>query len=92
MSYTFYSRVTDLVLEETRVADPTMDSEIQVQKTKIAFAMEVTTRLSDLGSHPMNAVLGFGTKYLKEKFSPWIQSQGGWVRELIFCVLIPLYK
>ncbi|KAJ7329430.1 hypothetical protein JRQ81_015604 [Phrynocephalus forsythii] len=81
-SYTFYRRVADQVIGKVLVADPTMDSEIHIQETKIAFAMEVATRLSTLGSHPMNIVLGFGIKYLKENVSPWIQSQGGWEKAL----------
>ncbi|XP_020641458.3 apoptosis facilitator Bcl-2-like protein 14 [Pogona vitticeps] len=82
MSYTFYRRVTNQFLGDALAAGSTMDSEIHVQRTKIALAMEVTARLSVLGSHPMNIVLGFGTKYLKDHFSPWIHSQGGWEKAL----------
>lgn len=84
LSYTFFKRVTDLFLEDVS-ADSTSEPEGQVQCTKVAFTMEVATRLTAVDNHPMNLVLGFGLKYLKEHFKPWIQDQGGWV-----CVLPPL--
>ncbi|XP_042325585.1 apoptosis facilitator Bcl-2-like protein 14 [Sceloporus undulatus] len=74
MSYAFFRRVTDQFLEEAPVSS-TMD---QIQRTKVAFAMEVAARLTAVDMHPMNIVLGFGARYLKENFSPWIHSQGGW--------------
>ncbi|KAH0616375.1 hypothetical protein JD844_027419 [Phrynosoma platyrhinos] len=80
MSYAFFRRVADQFLEEAPACS-TMDSEVQIQSTRVAFAMEVTARLTAMDRHPMNIVLGFGTRYLKENFSPWIHSQGGWVRE-----------
>ncbi|KAL8194460.1 UNVERIFIED_CONTAM: hypothetical protein K2H54_020193 [Gekko kuhli] len=81
MSYSFFSRIADQVLEEVPV-DPTGDSEARVQSTKVAYVMEVTTRLTAVDNHPMNLVLGFGTKYLKENFRPWVCSQGGWEKAL----------
>ncbi|XP_033004137.1 apoptosis facilitator Bcl-2-like protein 14 isoform X1 [Lacerta agilis] len=81
MSYGFFSRVADQFLEEIP-ADSTADSEVQAQSIKVAFAIEVTTRLTAIDNHPMNTILGFGTKYLKENFSPWIHSQGGWGKAL----------
>ncbi|XP_077166785.1 apoptosis facilitator Bcl-2-like protein 14 isoform X2 [Paroedura picta] len=76
MSYSFFGRIADQVLEEVPV-DSTGDSEAHIQRTKVAYVMEVTTRLTAVDNHPMNLVLGFGTKYLKENFMPWICSQGG---------------
>lgn len=84
LSYTFFKRVTDLFLEDVS-ADSTSEPEGQVQCTKVAFTMEVATRLTAVDNHPMNLVLGFGLKYLKEHFKPWIQDQGGWV--CAFCLL-----
>ncbi|XP_062989457.1 apoptosis facilitator Bcl-2-like protein 14 [Elgaria multicarinata webbii] len=81
MSYAFFTKVADQFLEKA-IVDSATDCEGQVQSTKIAFAMEVTTRLTAMDSHPMNIVLGFGTKYLKEHFSSWIYSQGGWEKAL----------
>ncbi|KAF7248251.1 Apoptosis facilitator Bcl-2-like protein 14, partial [Varanus komodoensis] len=79
LSYAFFRKVADQFLEEVTV-NLAANHEVQDQSTKVAFAMELTARLTNMDRHPMNIVLGFGTKYLKEKFSPWISSQGGWDR------------
>lgn len=59
--------------------DSIKEDEDKIQYTKVAFTLEVATRLTAVDNHPMNLVLGFGSKYLKEHFSPWIQNHGGWV-------------
>uniref|UniRef100_A0A8C8AYR2 Uncharacterized protein n=1 Tax=Otus sunia TaxID=257818 RepID=A0A8C8AYR2_9STRI len=84
LSYAFFERITDMFLEDVS-ADSTNEPGGQVQITKVAFTMEVATRLTAVDNHPMNLVLGFGLKYLREHFRPWIQDQGGWV-----CALPPL--
>ncbi|KFQ46417.1 Apoptosis facilitator Bcl-2-like 14 [Nestor notabilis] len=81
LSYTFFERITDLFLEGVS-ADSTSEPEGQVQCKKVAFTMEVVTRLTAVDNHPMNLVLGFGVKYLREHFKPWIQDQGGWEKAL----------
>ncbi|NWH50346.1 B2L14 protein, partial [Fregata magnificens] len=81
LSYTFFKRITDLFLEDVS-ADSTREPRGQVQCTKVAFTMEVATRLTAVDNHPMNLVLGFGLKYLREHFKPWIQDQGGWEKAL----------
>ncbi|XP_009962662.2 apoptosis facilitator Bcl-2-like protein 14 [Tyto alba] len=81
LSYTFFKRITDLFLEDVS-ADSTSETTDQVQFTKVAFTMEVATRLTAVDNHPMNLVLGFGLKYLREHFRPWIQDQGGWEKAL----------
>ncbi|XP_039210488.1 apoptosis facilitator Bcl-2-like protein 14 isoform X1 [Crotalus tigris] len=81
MTYTFFRRVTDQFLEEIPI-DSTARSEDELKSVKVALIMEATTRLTAIDNHPMNLVLGFGTKYLQENFSPWVQSQGGWVKAL----------
>ncbi|NXQ83424.1 B2L14 protein, partial [Nyctibius grandis] len=77
LSYTFFKRITDLFLEDVS-EDSTSEPGGQVQCTKVALTMEVATRLTAVDNHPMNLVLGFGLKYLRENFKPWIQDQGGW--------------
>ncbi|NXX88316.1 B2L14 protein, partial [Centropus bengalensis] len=77
LSYTFFKRITDLFLEHVS-ADSASEPGDQVQCTKLAFTMEVVTRLTAVDNHPMNLVLGFGVKYLRENFKPWIQDHGGW--------------
>ncbi|KFW65031.1 Apoptosis facilitator Bcl-2-like 14 [Pygoscelis adeliae] len=81
LSYTFFERITDLFLEDVS-ADSASEPGGQVQCTKVAFTMEVATRLTAVDNHPMNLVLGFGLKYLREHFKPWIQDQGGWEKAL----------
>ncbi|NXP07266.1 B2L14 protein, partial [Thinocorus orbignyianus] len=81
LSYTFFKRITDLFLEDVSAVS-TNEPEGQVQCTKVALTMEVATRLTAVDNHPMNLVLGFGSKYLRENFKPWIQDRGGWVRIL----------
>ncbi|XP_030324976.1 apoptosis facilitator Bcl-2-like protein 14 [Calypte anna] len=81
LSYTFFEKVTDLFLEYV-TADSKSKPEDQVQCTKVAFTMEIATRLTAVDNHPMNLVLGFGLKYLREHFKPWIQDQGGWEKVL----------
>ncbi|NWI65313.1 B2L14 protein, partial [Todus mexicanus] len=81
LSYDFVERITDLYLENVS-ADSRNKPEGQVQCTKVAFTMEAITRLSAVDNHPMNLVLGFGLKYLREHFKPWIQDQGGWEKAL----------
>ncbi|KAF1478742.1 Apoptosis facilitator Bcl-2-like protein 14, partial [Eudyptula minor novaehollandiae] len=81
LSYSFFKRITDLFLEDVS-ADSTSEPGGQVQCTKVAFTMEVATRLTAVDNHPMNLVLGFGLKYLREHFKPWIQDQGGWEKAL----------
>uniref|UniRef100_A0A8C3K210 B2L14 protein n=1 Tax=Calidris pygmaea TaxID=425635 RepID=A0A8C3K210_9CHAR len=82
LSYTFFKRITELFLEDVSAVS-TSEPGDQVQCTKVAFTMEVATRLTAVDNHPMNLVLGFGLKYLREHFKPWIQDRGGWV-----CVLL----
>ncbi|NXP51549.1 B2L14 protein, partial [Heliornis fulica] len=77
LSYPFFKRITDLFLEGVS-ADPAREPGSQIQYTKVAFTMEVATRLTAVDTHPMNLVLGFGLKYLREHFKPWIRDQGGW--------------
>ncbi|KAM9276345.1 apoptosis facilitator Bcl-2-like protein 14 [Cariama cristata] len=81
LSYTFFKRITDLFLKDVS-ADSTSKPGSQVQCRKVAFTMEVATRLTAVDNHPMNLVLGFGLKYLREHFKPWIQDQGGWEKAL----------
>nr|XP_014425235.1 apoptosis facilitator Bcl-2-like protein 14 isoform X2 [Pelodiscus sinensis] len=81
LSYSFFKKLTDQYLEEVPQGS-TKETEDKIQCTKAAFAMEVTTRLTAVDNHPMNAVLGFGVKYLKEHFSPWIQTHGGWEKAM----------
>lgn len=76
LSYSIFKSITDQFL---RGVDTRGESEVRAQSFKAALAIDVMTKLTALDTHPMNRVLGFGTKYLKEHFSPWVQQHGGWV-------------
>ncbi|XP_038610417.1 apoptosis facilitator Bcl-2-like protein 14 [Tachyglossus aculeatus] len=56
--------------------------EVGTLRTRVAFAVDVTARLTSVDNHPMNRVLGFGSKYLRENFTPWVQQHGGWEKVL----------
>lgn len=75
LSYSIFKSITDQFL---RGVDTRGESEVRAQSFKAALAIDVMTKLTALDTHPMNRVLGFGTKYLKEHFSPWVQQHGGW--------------
>ncbi|XP_036889823.1 apoptosis facilitator Bcl-2-like protein 14 [Sturnira hondurensis] len=79
LSYPIFKTITDQFL---RGIDTRGESEVNAQGFKAALAIDVTAKLTAIDNHPMNKVLGFGTKYLKEHFSPWIQQHGGWEKVL----------
>ncbi|XP_040201313.1 apoptosis facilitator Bcl-2-like protein 14 [Rana temporaria] len=78
-SYNFYKKVTDCFLSEVV---PTSDADEEEQTSKIAMCLHATTALTTLENQPMNKILGFGTRYLKDNYSPWIQSRGGWEKAM----------
>lgn len=76
LSYSVFKTITDQFL---RGVDTRGESEVKAQSFKAALAIDAMAKLTTIDNHPMNRVLGFGTKYLKENFSPWVQQHGGWV-------------
>ncbi|XP_075066766.1 apoptosis facilitator Bcl-2-like protein 14 isoform X2 [Mixophyes fleayi] len=77
-SYGFFSKLTEYYLSDTAPAAESVQEEQTNNMTKIALCIDATTKLTALDNQPMNKVLGFGVRYLKENYSPWIESQGGW--------------
>ncbi|XP_025735756.1 apoptosis facilitator Bcl-2-like protein 14 [Callorhinus ursinus] len=75
LSYPVFKTITDHFL---RGVDTRGESEVTARGFKAALAIDATAKLTAIDNHPMNRVLGFGTKYLKDNFSPWVQQQGGW--------------
>lgn len=75
LSYALFKTITDQFLQGV---DTRGESELKAQSFRAALAIDVMTKLTALDTHPMNRVLGFGAKYLKEHFSPWVQQHGGW--------------
>ncbi|XP_003797817.1 apoptosis facilitator Bcl-2-like protein 14 isoform X1 [Otolemur garnettii] len=79
LPYAVFKTVTDQVLS---AVDTRGESEVKAQGFKAALAIDVMAKLTAIDNHPMNRVLGFGAKYLKENFSPWVQQHGGWEKIL----------
>ena len=86
LCYPVFKIITDQFL---RGVDTRGESEVRAQGFKAALAIDVTAKLTAIDNHPMNRVLGFGTKYLKDNFSPWVQQHGGWVSASYFKMNLP---
>lgn len=76
VSYSVFKTITDQFL---RGVDTRGELEVRAQSCKAALAIDIVAKLTTVDNHPMNRVLGFGTKYLRDNFSPWVQQHGGWV-------------
>ncbi|ELK11943.1 Apoptosis facilitator Bcl-2-like protein 14 [Pteropus alecto] len=79
LTYSVFKTITDQFL---RGIDTRGESEVKAQGFKAALAIDVMAKLTAIDNHPMNKMLGFGTKYLKENFSSWVQQHGGWEKVL----------
>nr|XP_002752184.2 apoptosis facilitator Bcl-2-like protein 14 isoform X1 [Callithrix jacchus] len=79
LPYSVFKTITDRVLMGV---DTRGESEVKAHSFKAALAIDAMAKLTAIDNHPMNRVLGFGSKYLKENFSPWIQQHGGWEKIL----------
>ncbi|XP_039523756.1 apoptosis facilitator Bcl-2-like protein 14 [Pimephales promelas] len=65
--YSFFKKVMDAVCGSVTLEPPT-----EGQKVDVALICEATSQLYGVNYHPMNRVLGFGAKYLRENYSKWI--------------------
>ncbi|XP_004626123.1 apoptosis facilitator Bcl-2-like protein 14 [Octodon degus] len=79
LSYPVFKTITDQFL---KCVDTRGESEAKAQGFKAALAIDAMAKLTAIDNHPMNRVLGFGAKYLKENFSSWVQQHGGWEKIL----------
>ncbi|XP_048191010.1 apoptosis facilitator Bcl-2-like protein 14 [Perognathus longimembris pacificus] len=79
LSYPVFKTITDRFLS---TVDTRGESEGKVRGFKAALAIDAMAKLTAVDNHPMNRVLGFGAKYLKDHFSPWVQQHGGWEKVL----------
>ncbi|XP_006888472.1 PREDICTED: apoptosis facilitator Bcl-2-like protein 14 [Elephantulus edwardii] len=77
--YSVFKTITDKFLTGV---DTRGESEAKAWGFKAALAIDIAAKLTAIDNHPMNRVLGFGTKYLQDNFSPWIQRHGGWEKVL----------
>lgn len=69
------STVQSLVVPAGRGAGP----DVRVERQKIAWAFEVTSRLSAVGGLQHRRVLNFGAQYIEQNHAGWVRQQGGWV-------------
>ncbi|XP_064174697.1 apoptosis facilitator Bcl-2-like protein 14 [Anguilla rostrata] len=74
-TYAAFARIASRFLQEVA---PSSSSSPSGAVSRIALACEVTRKLTAVDGHPMNMVMGFGAKYLRENFSTWVQQHGGW--------------
>ncbi|XP_066109294.1 apoptosis facilitator Bcl-2-like protein 14 isoform X2 [Saccopteryx bilineata] len=79
LNYSLFKTITDQFL---RGIDTRGESEVKVGGFKAALVIDVTAKLTIIDKPFVNKVLGYGTKYLKENFSPGIQRHGGWEKVL----------
>ncbi|KAM9375454.1 apoptosis facilitator Bcl-2-like protein 14 [Pholidichthys leucotaenia] len=78
LTYDTFKRLTSSIqnlVEQT-------GSEQQIQQVQIAWAFEVTSRLSATGLVHQRRVLTFGERYIRENHAAWVQQHGGWVEAL----------
>ncbi|XP_013882235.1 apoptosis facilitator Bcl-2-like protein 14 [Austrofundulus limnaeus] len=68
------STVQSLVVPVSRAAGP----DGRVEQQKIAWAFEVTSRLSAVGVVQHRRVLNFGAQYIEQNHAGWVQQHGGW--------------
>ncbi|XP_077123279.1 apoptosis facilitator Bcl-2-like protein 14 [Ranitomeya variabilis] len=78
-SYDFFQRLTETYVGQMV---PASEAEDVPQSSKIALCVHATTKITAIGSHPMNKMFGFGARYLKENYSQWIKDHGGWERAM----------
>ncbi|XP_067284623.1 apoptosis facilitator Bcl-2-like protein 14 [Pseudorasbora parva] len=67
--YGFFKKVMDAFC---RSIATDLATEQKDQKVDVALICEATSQLYGVTYHPMNRVMGFGAKYLQEKYSKWI--------------------
>ncbi|XP_044211895.1 apoptosis facilitator Bcl-2-like protein 14 [Thunnus albacares] len=53
-------------------------SDRRIQQQKIAWAFEVTSRLSAMDLVPKRRVLSFADRYIQQHHNAWLQQHGGW--------------
>lgn len=78
--YNFFTRLLNTFL--VRIGYRTSNSDSlgpqAANKTQIAAACEVTSRLTSVEALPRTRLLQHGARYLQEYYSSWVQEQGGY--------------
>ncbi|XP_072915510.1 apoptosis facilitator Bcl-2-like protein 14 [Hemitrygon akajei] len=79
-TFSFFKKVMDYALQVAlpEEINSEADCESKENLNKFAFVVHATTKFAVSGNHPMTRIMGFGTKYLQEKFTVWVKDKGGW--------------
>ncbi|KAM4552974.1 apoptosis facilitator Bcl-2-like protein 14 [Fundulus diaphanus] len=78
LNYSVFEKLTSTVQNLVVPSGRAAGSDHPVQKQRIAWAFEVTSRLSAVAVVHRRAVLNFGARYIKENHAGWLQRHGGW--------------
>ena len=88
MNYDMFERLTSSVQSlvgpegQVAAAAAAASSDRRIQQQRIAWAFEVTSRLSAMDFIPKRRVLSFGDRYIQQHHNAWLQQHGGWVSRL----------
>lgn len=79
-NYTMFEKVTSMLqgMVGTSSMGQAAESALSLQRKQIAWAFEVTSRLSAVDLIPMSRSMGFGERYVQLHHSAWVQQNGGW--------------
>ncbi|XP_015253553.1 PREDICTED: apoptosis facilitator Bcl-2-like protein 14 [Cyprinodon variegatus] len=78
LNYTMFEKLTSTVQNLLVPSVPGPGSDGPVQQQRIAWAFEVTSRLSAVHVVQRRTVLHFGAQYIEQNHAGWIQQHGGW--------------
>ncbi|XP_014876568.1 apoptosis facilitator Bcl-2-like protein 14 [Poecilia latipinna] len=78
LNYNLFERLTSTVQNLVVPPDQAACLDGLVQKQRIAWAFEVTSRLSSVTVVQRRAIQQFGARYIAENHAGWVQQQGGW--------------
>ncbi|KAM4711759.1 uncharacterized protein FYW61_020873 [Anableps anableps] len=78
--YNFFTKLLDTFLIRTGFRRPTADAlgPQAANRTQIAAALEITSRLTTVEALPKSQLYKHGARYLQEYYSSWAQTQGGY--------------
>lgn len=79
LNYKTFEKLTSTVQNLVAPAGQAAGPDRRVEQQKIAWAFEVTSRLSAVGVVHHRRVLNFGAQYIEQNHVGWVQQHGGWV-------------
>ncbi|XP_037539053.1 apoptosis facilitator Bcl-2-like protein 14 [Nematolebias whitei] len=78
LNYKTFEKLTSTVQNLVAPAGQATGPDCQVEQQKIAWAFEVTSRLSAVGVVHHRRVLNFGAQYIEQNHADWVWQRGGW--------------